>query len=81
MPNIEARRKIASVYMKDRPFSDEVDDMIIASKTIGCSGAEIKNIINAAAISSVRNQNSTIQPDDITYAVEKVSIGLSRNIT
>ena len=81
LPNIEARRKIASVYMKDRPFSDEVDDMIIASKTIGCSGAEIKNIINEAAISSVRNQNSTIQPDDITYAVEKVSIGLSRNIT
>lgn len=81
IPNIEARRKIASVYMKDRPFSDDVDDIMIASKTIGCSGAEIKNIINEAAISSVRNQNSTIQPDDITYAVDKVSIGLSRNIT
>ena len=81
LPNIEARRKIASVYMKDRPFSDEVDDMMIASKTIGCSGAEIKNIINEAAISSVRNESATIQPDDITYAVEKVSIGLSRNIT
>tara|TARA_Y100000389_G_scaffold61480_2_gene57541 strand:+ start:4327 stop:6168 length:1842 start_codon:yes stop_codon:yes gene_type:complete len=81
LPNIEARRKIASVYMKDRPFSDDVDDIMIATKTIGCSGAEIKNIINEAAISSVRNQNSTIQPDDITYAVEKVSIGLSRNIT
>lgn len=81
LPNIEARRKIASVYMKDRPFSDEVDDMMIASKTIGCSGAEIKNIINEAAISSVRNERTTIQPDDITYAVEKVSIGLSRNIT
>ena len=81
LPNIEARRKIASVYMKDRSFSDEVDDMMIASKTIGCSGAEIKNIINEAAISSVRNSSSTIQQKDITYAVEKVSIGLSRNIT
>ena len=81
LPNIEARRKIASVYMKDRPFSDDVYDTTIASKTIGCSGAEIKNIINEAAISSVRNNNATIQIEDINYAIEKVSIGLSRNIT
>lgn len=81
LPNIEARRKIASVYMKDRPFSDDVDADMIALKTIGCSGAEIKNIINEAAISSVRNKRTTIEQEDITYAVEKVSIGLSRNIT
>lgn len=81
LPNIEARRKIASVYMKDRPFSDDVDCNMIAAKTIGSSGAEIKNIINEAAISSVRNNHETIQVEDVDYAIEKVNIGLSKNIT
>ena len=81
LPNIEARSKIATVYMKDRPFSDDVDCNIIASKTIGSSGAQIKNILNEAAISSVRNNRETIETTDVDYAIEKVNIGLSKNIT
>lgn len=80
LPNTTARKKIIAVYMNNKKFADEIDIDLIALKTSGCSGADIKNILNEAAITSVRNNTDSITDDDVEYAIEKESIGLSRKI-
>lgn len=51
----EERREIIEFYLKNKKLSDDVDIETLAKNTIGCSPADIKAIINEAAIISVQN--------------------------
>ncbi len=50
----------------------------IASKTVGFSGADLENVLNEAAILSVKNRKKIITESDLSNAVEKVSMGPER---
>ena len=62
-------------------FENDVDIAEVAAKTPGSAGAELKNIMNEAAISAARDDRLTISKGDLDYAVEKVNVGLPRKIT
>jgi cell division protease FtsH len=53
----------------------------VAAKTPGSAGAELKNIMNEAAISAARDDRVSISKADLDYAIEKVNVGLPRKIT
>ncbi len=78
LPDMEARTKILKVHVKNKKLAKDVDLKAIASKTVGFSGADLENILNEAAIASVKARRKTISQENLDDAVEKVSIGAAR---
>jgi cell division protease FtsH len=78
LPDIEARQKILQVHSKNKKLKNGVDLKKAAAKTVGFSGADLENLMNEAAISSVKNRQKNITQEDIDQAIEKVSLGPAR---
>ncbi len=78
LPDMEARLQILDLHAKNKPFAKGTNLKKIASKTVGCSGADLENILNEAAIFAVKKRQKSITHDDVENAVEKVSMGPER---
>ncbi len=78
LPDMNAREKILAVHSKNKKFDKTLNLKTIASKTVGFSGADLENLMNEAAISSVKQRKKLITQEDINDAVEKVSLGAAR---
>ena len=75
LPDRSSREKLLDFYLKNKPVQS-IDILSIAELTDGYSGADLKNIINEAAIISVKNNYTTIQETYIYEAFEKSIIGI-----
>lgn len=72
LPDMEDRYDILLHYCKHRPVDADVDLLQIAERTTHMSGADLKNIINEAAIEAAREKgNSTISAHHFETAVRK----------
>ena len=76
-PSLKGRIEILNHYM-DRVKCDksQMDVPKLAKLAVGMTGAQLKNIVNLAAIRAVRVQHPSIQQEDIQYAFDRVMIGL-----
>jgi cell division protease FtsH len=82
LPDKDSREKILSFYLKNKNLEKPFDISSIAELTDGFSGAQLKNLINEAAIISARNNFTSIQEKFVFDAFEKSIIGLiKRNST
>ena len=77
LPDRDSRLMILNRYTEKLNTKD-VSLEIIASKTIGMSGAELKNLVNEAAILSVRSNEKEISMKHFNNAISKVSIGIPK---
>lgn len=77
-PTREGRREILKVHIKKVPVADNVNLDEIAASTIGFSGADLKNLVNEAAINATRLAKSCVDTDDFEYARDKVIMGPKR---
>ena len=78
VPDKLSREKILDYYIKDKKTDKPFDISAIAEVTDGFSGAQLKNLINEAAILSARNNQTTIQEKYIFESFEKLIVGLVR---
>ena len=78
LPDMEAREKILKVHAKNKTLAKDVKLKDIASKTVGFSGADIENVMNEAAIASVKDRKKSVTQAHLDDAVEKVSLGPAR---
>ena len=76
LPDKESREKILEYYFKNKRLEKPFDISAISELTEGFSGAQLKNLINEAAIISARNNYTTIQEQYIFDAFEKLIVGL-----
>lgn len=76
LPDKDSREKILGYYLKDKNLDNVFDISAIAELTDGFSGAQLKNLINEAAILSARNNYNVIQEKYIFDAFEKLIVGL-----
>jgi ATP-dependent metalloprotease FtsH len=76
LPSVSERKKIANVYLANKP--NDVDLDLIASITIGFSGAAISSLINEAAIYAMKNGKKIIENSDIQAVKDKVISGKKR---
>ena len=77
MPNRKSRAKILQTYMnKINAGSINIEELSI--KTRGMSGADIMNVVNEAAIISVRQRHIAVSMDHFDKAIDKVSIGIQK---
>ncbi len=78
LPDRQDREAILRVHFKDKPTDESVDIRALSSKTAGCSGADLANITNEAAIRAARANRKIITNEDVMQAFEKVAIGPER---
>lgn len=78
-PTQKGRRDIFKVHVRDVPLASDVDLDRLAAGTIGLSGADIRNIVNEAALWAARNNKTQVSAADFEYARDKVLIGPKRD--
>lgn len=74
-PDILGREQILMVHAKNKPLSEEVDLKILAKRTPGFTGADLKNLLNEAALLAARHNKAKIEMDDLEEASDKVMAG------
>jgi cell division protease FtsH len=80
-PDKYSREKIIKLYLDEKKYvSKNINSTIISELTDGFSGAELKNLINEAAILAARTGSRKIMPKHIFDAIEKNVVGLVKNI-
>jgi len=79
LPDKTSREQILSYYLKNKNLDKPFDVSAIAELADGFSGAQLKNLINEAAIISARNNCTVIQEKYIFDAFEKLIVGLIKN--
>lgn len=83
LPDKDSREQIIEYYLKNKPVepNKKIDVSAIADLTDGYSGADLKNIINEAAIISAKNNASVIMERYIYEAFEKSIVGIIKKNT
>ncbi len=79
LPDVTERLAIIHVHTAKKKVSAELDYLAIAQTTSGLSGADIENLMNEAALISVRNNKSEIDMDSVAKAFIKIGIGTEKN--
>jgi cell division protease FtsH len=77
-PTRAGRLGVLKVHTRKVPLSDTVDLESIAAGTIGFSGADLKNLVNEAALNAARFGKSAVDRDDFELARDKVLMGPKR---
>ncbi|MEX2422778.1 MAG: ATP-dependent zinc metalloprotease FtsH [Acidimicrobiia bacterium] len=77
-PDIEGRKAILEVHAKGKPLSDEVDLEVLARRTPGFTGADLANLINEAALLTVRSRRTKIGMEEMEDAIDRVISGPER---
>ena len=80
LPDRTARRAILDIHARNLPIADTsvLDD--IAAGTPGFSGADLKNLLNEAAIEAARRRDDLITEADLAEARDKVMMGTVRTL-
>ncbi|MBS1987315.1 ATP-dependent zinc metalloprotease FtsH [Candidatus Dependentiae bacterium] len=74
-PDLKSREEILKVHARDVKLSPEVDLAKIARGTPGFSGADLKNIINEAAINASKANQEMITVKDFEEARDRIMLG------
>ncbi len=77
-PDVKGREHILSLYGKDKPLAEDMDLETIARQTPGFSGADLKNLLNEAALLAARRNKKAIGQEEVEEAVERVLAGPER---
>lgn len=78
MPDQEEREAILKIHAAKVPLSPKVDLERVARATPGCSGADIANLVNEAALYAARANRELVQMDDFEEARDKIMMGVAR---
>jgi cell division protease FtsH len=79
-PDREGRRRILEVHTRDVPLADSVSLDEIASTTSGMVGAELKNLVNEAALLAARRRHERVDRVDFVDALERIVLGAARKL-
>src|SRR3546814_683862 len=80
LPDKNGREAILTVHTRKVPLADDVDLAEIAQTTPGVSGADIKNLVNEAALLAARREQDKVYHSDFIDALEKIGLGPERPI-
>lgn len=78
LPDKRAREAILIIHSNKKPLAKDVDLGKLAAATPGFSGADLRNVVNEAAILAARKDQKDITMGDFNDAIEKVMLGPER---
>jgi cell division protease FtsH len=77
-PSLKGRKAIFEVHTRDVPLDESVDLGRLAAGTVGLTGADIRNLVNEAALWASRHEKTCVDMADFDYARDKVIMGAKR---
>ncbi|MFV0446003.1 MAG: ATP-dependent zinc metalloprotease FtsH [Planctomycetaceae bacterium] len=77
-PTKAGRLGILKVHTRKVPLADNVKLDEIAAGTIGFSGADLKNLVNEAALNATREGKNAVDKDDFEWARDRILMGAKR---
>jgi cell division protease FtsH len=80
LPDRSGREAILKVHTRQMPLANEAFLADIAAVTPGFSGADIKNLVNEAALLAARRGQNEVRHKDFVDALEKIVLGPERPI-
>lgn len=79
-PDRVGREAILRVHTPGVPLADEVDLHSIAASTPGLVGADLRNLVNEAALLAARRDQERVRQRDFLDALEKLILGPARHL-
>jgi cell division protease FtsH len=79
LPQKRARYHILRLHTQNVPLADDVDLSNLAARTVGFSGAELKNLVNEAVLLAGRQGKQQIDSEDFDQARDKILLGNKRD--
>jgi cell division protease FtsH len=79
-PDLTGRRQILDVHIRGVPLAAGVDLDDVAASTPGMVGADLKNLVNEAALLAARRNHDQVTAADFSDALEKIVLGTVRGI-
>ncbi|HEX2028460.1 MAG TPA: ATP-dependent zinc metalloprotease FtsH [Nitriliruptorales bacterium] len=77
-PDVERRQAILALHAARKPVDRSVDFSLLARQTPGFSGADLANVVNEAALLTIRAGGSRLGPGAFAEAVQRVLVGPQR---
>jgi cell division protease FtsH len=77
-PDVEGRTEILGLHAKGKPLAPDVDLDNVARRTAGFTGADLANVVNEAALLSIRESTGTVTRQHFTEAIQRVLHGPRR---
>ena len=74
-PDVKGREEILVVHSKGKHLAEEVKLDVLAKRTPGFTGADLENLMNEAALLSVRSDKKAIGMKELDEAVTRVIAG------
>ncbi len=77
-PDLKGREEILKVHLRNKKVAEDVDPAILARRTPGFVGADLRNLTNEAALLAARESKPLIQMVDFEEATDRVIAGVRR---
>jgi cell division protease FtsH len=78
LPDKAGREAILKVHTRSVPLAKRVDLGELASSTPGLSGADLRNLVNEAALLAARREQEEVRQKDFLDALERIVLGPER---
>lgn len=78
MPDIKGRHDILKLHLKTVEVADDVNIEVLARGTTGFSGADLANLVNAAAIYAAAEGDQSVTTRHLEFARDKILMGPER---
>ena len=78
LPDKVGRRAILDVHVRKVPLAPDVNLEELAQATPGFSGADLKNLVNEAALLAARRNEDAVSHKDFLDSLEKIVLGPER---
>jgi cell division protease FtsH len=78
LPDKTGREAILKVHTRRVPLAPDTDLGEVASTTPGLSGADLRNLVNEAALLAARRNQNEVRQKDFMDALEKIVLGPER---
>jgi cell division protease FtsH len=78
LPDKTGREAILKVHTRNVPLAKEASLAEVAAATPGFSGADLKNLVNEAALLAARREQNDVRHKDFLDALEKIVLGPER---
>ena len=78
MPQRKARKEILAVHARKLAMAKDVEFDLIAGATVGFSGADLKNLVNEAALLAARKGKQQVETEDFNESRDKIIMGVKR---
>ena len=80
LPDKVGREAILKVHARKVPLAGDVDLADLAAATPGLSGADLKNLVNEAALLAARRDRDEVHQKEFLDALEKIVLGPERSL-